>query len=61
MHDEGDLGDEGFWSTAAMLADPTGIEGGATGDAPSNVAWDTPTVAQQATAPTTSIAEVRLG
>jgi len=44
-HDEGDPGDEGFWSAAAMLADPTKAKAGAAGDAPSNVAWDPPMVA----------------
>lgn len=55
-HDEGDPSDEGLWSAAATSADPAGVGAGATGDAPSNVAQDLPTVA-----PAASTAEVRLG
>ena len=60
-HDEGDPGDEELWSAAVTLADPVGAEAGATGDAPSNAAWDPTTVAKQATTLVASTVEVRLG
>jgi hypothetical protein len=41
-HDEGDPGDEGMWSIAVTSTDPNGVGVGATGDAPSSVAWDLP-------------------
>jgi len=42
-HDEGDLGDEGFWSTVVTLANPPGVGVGTVGDAPGSAAPDPPT------------------
>jgi len=59
-HDEGDLDDEGLWSVVATSADPAGAGAGAAGDAPRSATQDPPTIAEQATAPAASTAEIRL-
>ena len=55
-HDKGDPGNKVFWSAVATSTDPARARVGTIGDASGNTAQDPPTVA-----PTSSIAEVRLG